>query len=328
MPPHLNKLLCIAIYAFILLAGESLCLATGRAPGAPELKRAEKVLAKLAELQTSSADPDSYKRAVGKFYPELFINVSSLPEGDLKTDLSTAAFLYQKAYGFERGGEMADCDNEVRGLYKNLCLRRSNPTRAQLLLAKAQLHTGWAEALVRFYRGNTDASTVATVSEIKTERSIDLKLAERVVSILKTLDEEVNSYSSLPEFEEHNAVARVSFDKLSNDFEVVGARAQQLLSSMPRNLLYYHLQNALNSYSDGLFWWEKTHTHGEASSLVVSANNWTEPASKKPLGFDVETINYTVVSNWRKAGKQIANAASEIEKARNDRSGEYALSKF
>jgi hypothetical protein len=320
MPRHLNKLLIIALYAFILLAGESLCLATGRAPGAQQLNKAEKVLAKLAELQTASADPDAYKRAVRKLYPDLLINVASFPEGDLKTDLSTAAFLYQKAYGFERGGDAANCDNEVRGLYKNLCLRRGNPTRAQLLLAKAQLHANWAEALVRFYRGNTDALTVATVSEIESERSIDLKLAERVVMILKTLDEEVNSYSSVSEFEEHHAVARVSFDKLSNDFETIGGTAQQFLSSLPRNLLYYQLQNALNSYSDGLFWWEKTHTRREASAAVVSVNNWTEPASQKPLGFDVETINYTVIGNWRKARKHISNAASEIERARNSRS--------
>jgi hypothetical protein len=319
MPRHLNKLLCIALYAFILLAGESLCLATGRAPGAQELKKAEKVLAKLNELQTASADPDAYQRAVRKLYPKLFINVASLPEGDLKTDLSTAAFLYQQARGIERGDDAADCVNEVRGLYRNLCLKRGNPTRAQLLLAKAQLHTNWAEALVRFYRGNMDALTVATIALIEKERSIDLKLAESAVAIIRTLDAEVNSYSSLGEFEEHNAVARVSFDKLSKDFETSGGTAQQLLSSLPRNPLYYHLQNALNSYSDGLFWWEKTHARREASAAVVSVNNWTEPAPEKPLGLDVETINYTVVSNWRKARKHIATAWDEIERARNNR---------
>ncbi|MDT4954909.1 MAG: hypothetical protein QOJ02_3047 [Acidobacteriota bacterium] len=319
MPRHLNKLLSIAICALVLLAGESLCTATGRAPGAQELKKAEKVLAKLSELQTASADPDAYQRAVRKLYPNLFINVASLPEGDLKTDLSTAAFLYQQAHGIERGGEMADCVNEVRGLYRSLCLKRGNPTRAQLLLAKAQLHTNWAEALVRFYRGNTDALTVATISEIEKERSIDLKLAESAVAIIRTLDAEVNSYSSVGEFEEHNAVARVSFDKLSKDFEATGGTAQQLLSSLPRNQLYYHLQNALNSYSDGLFWWEKTHARREAPAAVVSVNNWTEPAPEKPLGLDVEMINYTVVSNWRKARKHIATAWDEIERARNNR---------
>jgi hypothetical protein len=321
MPRYLNKLLCLALYAFLLLAGEGFCLATGRAPGTQELKKASKVLAKLDELQAASADPGAYKRAVGKFYPELFNNITSLPEGDLKTDLSTSAFLYQKAYSMGRGGDAADCDNEARGLYRNLCLKRDNPTRAQLLLAKAQLHADWAAALVRFYLGSTEASTRATVSEIKTERALDLKLAERVVALLKTLDEEVNSYSALSEFEEHRSVARVSFAKLTNDFEVLGGRAQQLLSSLPRNLLFYHLQNALNSYNDGLFWWEKTHARREASAAVVSVNNWTEPPSQKPLGFDVETINYTVTINWRKAGKHIANAASEIEKARNEGSG-------
>jgi hypothetical protein len=320
MPRHLNKLLTIAIFVFIHLAGESLCPAKGTTPGDKELKKAEKVLTRLAKLQTASTDPNAYKAAVSKLYPKLFINVASLRESDLKTDLSTAAFLYEKAYDLERSNDAsaADCNNEVRELYRNLCLGRSNQTSVQLLLAKAQLHAGWAEALIRFHRRNTDASIVATLSEIKKERSVDMTLAESAVAILKTLDGEVNSYSSLGEFEERNAVARVSFDKLSSDFETVATAAQQLLSSLPRNLLYYQLQNALNSYSDGLFWWQKTHTRREAA--VVSVNNWSEPASQKPLGFDAGTINYTVICNWRKARKHIANAAVEIERVRNSRS--------
>ncbi|HEV7374718.1 MAG TPA: hypothetical protein VGN95_08370 [Pyrinomonadaceae bacterium] len=307
---------------FILLAGESLCPAKGITPGDQELKKAEKVLTKLDELQTASADPNAYKAAVSKLYPKLFINVASLRESDLKTDLSTAAFLYEKAYGLERSNDAsaADCNNEVRELYRSLCLRRGNQTTARLLLAKAQLHAGWAGALIRFYRGNTDASIVATLFEIKKERSIDMTLAESAVAILKTLDGEVNSYSSLGEFEERNEVARVSFDKLSGDFETMATTLQQLLSSLPRNLLYYQLQNALNSYSDGLFWWQKTHARRAGAAAVVSVNNWTEPALQKPLGFDADTINYTVICNWRKARKHIANAAVEIERARNTRS--------
>lgn len=307
--------------ALILLGGESLCPAKGTAPDAQELKKAEKVLTRLAELQTASTDLNNYKAAVTKLYPKLFINVASLRESDLKTDLSTAVFLYEKAYGLERSNDAsaADCNNEVRELYRNLCLRRANQTSAQLLLAKAQLHTRWAEALIRFYRGNTDASIAATLSEIKKERSIDMTLAESAVAILKTLDGEVNSYSSLGEFEERNAVARVSFDKLSSDFETVAANLQQILWSLPRNLLYYQLQNAFNSYSDGLFWWQKTHTR-RARAAVVPVTNWTEPASQQPLGFDAGTINYTVICNWRKARRHIANAAIEIERVRSARS--------
>jgi hypothetical protein len=319
MPRHLNKLLVITISAFILLAGESLCPAKSATPVDKELKKAEKVLAKLAQLQTASNDLNAYKAAYRKLYPELFIDAASLREGDLKTDLSTAVFLYEKAYDFVRKSDAspADCDNEVRELYQSLCIRSGNPTRAQLLLAKAQLHARWAEALLRFYLGNRDALTIATLSEIKKERSMDMKFAERAVAILKTLDEEINSYSSLAEFEERNEVARVSFDKLADDFETVANTTQQLLSSLPRNLLYYQLQNALNSYSDGLFWWQKTHTRKDAA--VVSVNNWTERASQKPLGFDAGTINYTVICNWRKARKHITNAAVEIERARDNK---------
>jgi hypothetical protein len=317
MPRHLDKIFTITLSAFILLATQSPCPAKGTTPGAQELKKAEKVLTRLAELQTASANLNAYKAAVTNFYPKLFIIIASLHESDLKTDLSTAAFLYQKAYGLERGDDAsaADCSNEARELYRSLCLKRGDQTTAQLLLAKAQLHAGWAEALVRFYRGNKDASIIETLSEIKKERSIDMTLAESAVAILKTLDGEINSYSSLGEFEERSAVARVSFDKLSGDFETAATTLEQLLSSLPRNLLYYQLRNALNSYSDGLFWWQKTHMHKDAA--VVPVNNWTEPASQKPMGFDAGTINYTVVCNWRKARQHIANAAVEIERARD-----------
>jgi hypothetical protein len=316
MPPYLNRLLTFALLAFIVLAGESLCPAANRAPDTRELKKTEKALAKLSELQTASTDLNSYKAAIRKLYPQLFINIADLREGDLKTDLSTAAFLYQKAYALERGDTAADCNDEVRDLYRNLCLTQNKQTRSQLLLVKAQLHFSWAGALMRFYRGERDAQTVAAVSEIRKERRIDLTLAERVVAILKTLDSEVNSYSSLGEFEEHRAVAKVSYGKLSNDFETMAETAQPFLSSLPRNSLYYQLQNALNSYSDGLFWWQKTYRR--KTDAVVSANNWTEPTPKQPLGFDSDSLNYTVICNWRRAHKHIASAAIEIESAKNN----------
>lgn len=315
MPRHLNKLLTLLVYALLLLAAQSVCSAKDNPLNDKELKKAEKILVKLTVLQTASTDLNAYKIAVRKFYPELFVNVASLRDGDLKTDLTTAAFLYEQAADLQSINSAANCHDEVRDLYRNLCLTHTNnPTRSQLLLSKAQLHTSWAASLIRFYRGDMSATTLATLSEIKKEREIDLTIAARVVSILKTLDEEVNPYSSLGKFEEHNRVAKVSFAKLSKDFDEAATTAQQLLSSLPRNLIYYHLKNALNSYSDGLFWWQKTYRRKEA---VVSVNNWTEPAAPKPLGFDADALNYTVICNWRKASKHITTAAAEIEKARN-----------
>jgi len=316
MPPHLNRLLTIAISAFILLAAESIRFAKNTAPSDKELRRAEKVLTKLVALQTLSTNTTIYAATVKKFYPDLYVSVSGLREGGLKTDLSTAVFFYERAYLSERDDNTAraDCDLEVRAVYRNLCAARVDQTRAQLLHAKAGLHTAWASAHFRYYRGYTDDRTISTLSALATERSIDINLANRLVALLKTLDDEVNTYSSLGDFEERNAVAKVSFAKLSHDFKSIAPTAYSLLSSLPRNSLTYHLQNALNSYSDGLFWWEKTYRQRE---MVVSVNNWTEPASRNPLGFDAGGINYAVVCQWRKAARHIASAAVEIERARS-----------
>lgn len=315
MPPYLNKLLTIAVFAFILLAAESVCFAIDETPSDKDLKRAEKVLTKLIALQTLSTNTPIYKATVNKSFPQLYISISGVSEGVLKTDLATAVFFYEKAYLAERddAAAAAECDLEVREAYKNLCAARFGQTRAQLLHAKAGLHTDWATALLRYYRGDRDVSTISKLSDIDRERSIDINLAALLVAMLKTLDDEVNKYPSLAAFEERNAVAKVSYDKLSRDFESISPKAHQLLLSLPRNSLTYHLQNALNSYRDGLFWWQKTYRQKE---MVVSVNNWTEPAPRNPLGFDTGTINYAVINTWRKAAKHISIAVVEIESAR------------
>ncbi|HEX8846456.1 MAG TPA: hypothetical protein VF791_17545 [Pyrinomonadaceae bacterium] len=318
MPRHLKQLLTLTVSALFLLAGESLCAAAGREVNDKELKKAEKVLAKLNELQEAAARPDSYKTIAKKLYPDLFINVAGLRDGDLKMDLTTAVFLHEKAYALLRDNDLtiARCDNEARDLYRNLCTARASLTRAQLLIAKARLHWTWAAATIRFHRGQRDSETIAIISDIRKERAIDLSLAERSLVLLKSVDEKVDSYSSLGEFEERGRIAHVSFDELSKDFKTVAAATRQLLSSLPRSPLYYNLQNALSSYSDGLFWWQKTYTRKQ---MVVNANNWTEPAKPLPLGFEAAAVNYTVVCNWRNARKYIASAVIEIERAREKR---------
>ena len=317
MPRHLKNLLPIVIAVIILLSGGSLYAATEKAPDEKELKKAEKVLAQLDRLQAAIANP-SDKAAARKFSTDLFIKVSGLHEGDIKTELSTAVFLFERADSFLRDGDTqtADCALEVRDLYRNLCLARSPQTRAQLLLAKADLHARWAGALIHFARGSSDDETLATVALMRRERAVDLTLGERALTLLKSLDGKVNAYTSLGDFEEHGRVAEVSFDHLSSDFKTVAAAVRQLLASLPRSLVYYQLQNALSSYADGLFYWQQTYRRKE---LVVSANNWTAPATNNPRVLDAGVIDYTVVCNWRNARRYITNAAIEIERARGYR---------
>lgn len=282
-------------------------------------ERAEKIIEKLHRLANlTSAAPDyrTYRKTVAKLYPGLFIDVSALPDGDLKTDLSTAAFLYEEVYytWFTSGSSPINCAGQVRALYQSLCRTSQSYTRAQFLWAKARLHTGWAEAVVRFQSGVRDAGTMSALSRMEAERAIDLKLACRAVAILKGLDEKVISYSTLGEFEQQGVIGKISFESFFEDYMSVAGVVDAILASLPRNVVYYQLQNARNSYHNGLFWWEKTYRRAK---VTISANSLAASDPLKTLGMQPEAVNYTVICNWRGGRKYIEKAEKEIERARN-----------
>lgn len=324
MPRHLKLIFTLAVFAVSLTSSATASLASTAPLSSKELTKAEKILVKLGELErvTAASDHRSLLRAN---YPELYVAVSSLHDSDLKTDLATAIYLYEKALLVASVGDTAvgDCEKELRSSYRNLCTG-GQLTRAEFLLAKARLHTTWAAASVRYARGSRDVVTLEAISQIARERSLDLALSARVVNVLRGFEQDAISYSSLGDFEEHARIARVSFDEFSTRFRSASDAAYSLLRSLPRNSLTYHLLGALNSYSDGLFWWQKTYRRKEA---VVSANNWTEPASANPLGLRAETIEYSVVCIWRKAARHIASATTEIERGRSDLANAAELSK-
>lgn len=318
MPRHRRKFLWTFVFAATFIAGERFSLAANRTPTDNELKKSEKILTRLAELDDSAHERTTFRSAARKHFPDVYIKASSLPEGDLKTELSTAAFFFDNAYSRAADSSLAECTREGRDLYRNICLKTSGVTKAQLALLKARLHLNWARTLLLYLHGDREPATIETIAEIKRERSIDLELSQRIVGILRSLERATNSYSSLGEFEAHNRVAKVSFDELSHEFDVVAATGSSLLAALPRTSLTYRLQNAINAYGDGLFWWQKTYRRTEK---VVSVTNWSEPPSRNPLGFDAGAIDYAVIAFWRKAASNIAAAEGEIERRMQDTNG-------
>jgi hypothetical protein len=280
-----------------------------------ELKKGESIISKLRSLeQLTAQSPDlkAYKALMNKLYPELFVAAAELAEGDLKTDLTTAVFLYDEAlqrYN-EVGAPALPCKDEVRSVYLKLCAGISGNTIRNFLQAKARLHTNWAAAIVNYSRGSKDAETIATMEEIKRERANDIKLGKRVLETLQALEQEVCSYTSLGEFEAHGSLARVSFEKLSQDAAAAIPEVDRILLSLPRGPLLSALYRARNSYVDGLFWWRKTYRQKE---MVVSANSFTEPDQMKSSNMDPNVVNYTVAVNWRKAISHTREAAKIIE---------------
>jgi hypothetical protein len=301
-----------------------LCLASLEAYGSSlpdralrekDVKTGESIIARLRALETApsaSANSRNQPKRFEEISGGLFFGVAALRASELKTDLTTAVFLYEQAAReqLDSQGALLNCESELREVYARLCRETKSGGLADFLRAKARLHIKWAEATIRDYRGSKDAATQATLAEMRVERRNDLRLAEQAVAALKSLEKEVYDYSSLAEFEEHGRLASVSFEQLSADVSEMLRRVDSVLRSLPRSLLFYPLYHARNAYADGLFWWQKTYRQKQ---WVVHVNTFTEPDEMKSSNLDTRAVNYTVAINWRKAIRHTREAVQMIE---------------
>jgi hypothetical protein len=311
------KTYLIALLSFLCLAGLE---AQGHSSSdlalrEKDVKKGESIIAQLLALENAPSDsahsPNQSKR-FEKVSASLFVRVAALHASDLKTDLTTAVFLYDEAARepVDAKGASLDCESELREVYARLCRETKTGTLADFLRAKARLHLTWAEATINDYRGIKDAATLAALEEMRRERRNDMRLAAEAIKALKSLESEVKDYSSLAEFEEHRRLALVSFEQLSADVFEMQRRVDSILASLPRSQLFYPLYHARNAYVDGLFWWQKTYRQKQ---MVVSVNSFAEPDEMKSSNLDADAVNYAVVINWRKAIRHTREAASMIE---------------
>lgn len=280
--------------------------------GEKDIRRGESIVAQFRILE-GLTNPQAYRSAVNKIYPAMFLKVSELKEGDLKTDLTTAAFLYEQAAGESENPASVDCGQELRSLYSKVCEESRVDTVLHLLLAKARLHTYWAESLIKYQRGARDGATVTAVEEMRREREGDVALARKAVAALRTLEKDVYAYASLTEFQEHGDLSKIPYERLSANASSVLRFLDRVLQSLPRGPLFYPLYNARNSYANGLFWWQKTYAR---SRMVVEVNSLKAADQAGLLGLDPVAVNYTVVINWRNAVRRTRQAEALIEGSR------------
>lgn len=267
-----------------------------------DVQRAEKVVEKLRLLDVEAASGDdakAYRALADRLYPGLFVTVAKMRESDLKTDLDTAAFIYERVgrTWFAAGATGANCEYERRDIYLPLCLDLRGGTARQMLLSKARLHVRWAEALVKNYRGADDADTSRELGAIRAARANDSLIAARVVETLKALEGLVNTFPTYADYLERPDVSKVGFDRLDAEFADALSVASHLLASLPRGPAFYHLSNARDSYRDGLFWYSKVHP---SRKMVVSAAAF-ERDPLADLRLNAGQVGYTVVVNWRTA---------------------------
>jgi hypothetical protein len=294
-----------------------------------DVARAESIIAKLRVMQRltgESADSEKSRKLVEKIYPGLFIQVAELRASDLKTDLTTAVFLYEEALHGQADSNSIrlDCKDEPRAVYAKLCVENQTGNLPDFLRAKARLHTNWAEALVNHHRGIIDSATTSALEEIREERRNDLTLAGQALASLNSLETKVCAYTSLADFEEHRKLATVPFEQLFEDASEALQSIDRILLSLPRSPLFYPLYHARNSYTNGLFWWQKTYRR---SQLVVNVNAFHEPDEIKSSRLDADAANYTVVINWRNAIRHTREAANMIEALQTSEPSQIALVK-
>lgn len=291
-------------FALNVLAADVTGTATQTALREKDVRRAEKVVAKLGLLDraaTSGEDAKAYHALAARLYPGLFVTVADMRESDLKTDLDTAVFLYAKVgrAWFAAGASKADCENERRDVYLPLCLDLRSGTARQLLLSKARLHARWAEAIVKNYKGEGEAESLRALAMMKDARENDRLIVARIVETLKPLERLTNAYPTYTDYQDGRAASKISPDGSDAEFADALNTASLLLASMPRSPAFYHLSNALDSYRDGLFWYRKVH---QSRKLVVSASAF-ERDPLVDLRLDADQVGYTVVVNWRTAVK-------------------------
>src|ERR1043165_8681480 len=306
---------CLAGFAFTACAEGVGDAVTTSALREKDVRKAEKVLAQLRLLDEAAAanDESAYRALTSKLYPGLFVAVADVRQSDLQTDLSTAVFLYEKVgrTWHSAGATMADCGRERPDIYQPLCLELRGGTVRQLLLAKARLHTRWAVAEVKDYRGMRDPETARALSEIKAARANDQLVAARIVETLKPLEELINSSQTSAGYQERRAASKASAvgpdGKLADALDL----AADLLAWMPHSPAFYQLSGARLAYADGLSWFQKAR---QSKALVISANGF-QPDPLKNLGMDAEQVSAAAEANWKSAVRHARLAERSLPRA-------------
>jgi hypothetical protein len=134
-------------------------------------------------------------------------------------------------------------------------------------------------------------------------------MASRSIAALQRLDKDVLVYRSLGDFEANGRLARVSFAAFQNDLQEVTAEIEPLLPRLAPGKLKSQITNALASYQDGAFWWQKIDQPRVVHVSALSANQFNSTPSDTAF---LSSVPYTVAIHWRQANRYLKRAAQLI----------------
>jgi hypothetical protein len=284
---------------------------------AASLARAGKLLAELAKLdatQLASASAADARRA-GKLAAQIYGRAQEeLPEGDLRTDLSTAARFYERAYARQPSTRAAsptdsECAGERPGAYRRLCATASGREMVTLLLAKGRLHADWARAFVADAEG-AGAGVAGTIAEMRSERVLDAVLARQALVALDELEKVTNAPATLADFETERQIGKVSPTDFSRRLDAAARTIRQSLAWLPESALKSDIDNAFESYADALWWWQRA----ERPLVVnVAGNNFVAHDFAAMSRVPDTQLGYNAVANLRHARAYARHAASLLD---------------
>src|SRR2546430_351144 len=145
--------------------------------------------------------------------------------------------------------------------------------------------------------------TVESTTQIST--ADEQIFAARAIAALRRLEYDVITYHSLGDFEAGGKVARVPLETFQSHLRETTADVESVLARITNDRLKIELSNALASYRDGAFWWERIY---QARVVHVSALNYNQ-ANRAPADAALlATVPYTVAIHWRQAAKFLKRA--------------------
>jgi hypothetical protein len=148
---------------------------------------------------------------------------------------------------------------------------------------------------------------------IETKATDEMVLAARSMAALKRLEKDVLVYRSLGEFEANGKLAKVSYQAFRNDLNEVTAEVEPLLSRLPQSKLKAELGNALASYRDGEFWWQKIDQPRVVNVSALTSSGYSRGPSDNAFG---DTIPYTVTIHWRQANRYLRRAQQLVNEVK------------
>ncbi len=145
--------------------------------------------------------------------------------------------------------------------------------------------------------------TVESTTQIST--ADEQIFAARAIAALRRLEDDVITYHSLGDFEAGGKVARVPLETFQSHLRETTADVESVLARITNDRLKIELSNALASYRDGAFWWERIY---QPRVVHVSALNYNQTNRAPAEAALLATVPYTVAIHWRQAAKFLKRA--------------------